>query len=197
VAGRNPNTYQIAYGAYQDPKYLQWLGSNNYVGENSFWGFESLFRKPLPKAEPLPGNRAVAIQPSRLFAGYGLGVLNNKKDDIGIAFTYGAHFQHYHWDFLNFELFANGQKMMPDLGYPDAMNAYVKEVYSWSSNTIAHNTVVVDAAKQNTNPPGVLHDFSESDFVRSMDASSPAYSQTSQYRRNLIMVDVSEHQSYV
>src|SRR5690606_947197 len=97
VAGRNPNTYQIAYGAYQDPKYLQWLGSNNYVGENSFWGFESLFRKPLPKAEPLPGNRAVAIQPSRLFAGYGLGVLNNKKDDIGIAFTYGAHFQHYHW----------------------------------------------------------------------------------------------------
>jgi len=166
VAGRNPNTYQIAYGAYNDPKYLDWMASVNATGENSFSSFESLFRKPLPETKPLEDNRAVAVQPSRLFAGYGLGVLNNKKDDVGVAFTYGAHFQHYHWDFLNFELFANGQKMMPDLGYPDAMNAYVKEVYSWSNNTIAHNTVVVDAKKQNVNPKGVIHDFADTDFVR-------------------------------
>src|SRR5690606_31455808 len=164
---------------------------------NVYSGFNSLFRDILPKHSPLADNRAVAPQKSRLLAGYGVGILNDNKDQTALAFTYGMHFAHYHWDFLNFELFANGQKMMPDLGYPDAMNAYVQEVYTWSNNTVNHNTVVVDASKQNTNRPGVLHDFTEGEFARTMDASSPAYSQTSQYRRNLTMVDVGNGQSYV
>lgn len=197
IVGRNSDTYQIAYGAYNDSKYIDWLGSVNLTGDNTFLSFESLFRKRLPENKPLNNNRAVAVQPSRLFAGYGLGILNNKKDETSIALTYGMHFSHYHWDFLNFELFANGQKMMPDLGYPDAMNAYVPEIYSWSKNTIAHNTVVVDEQRQKQNPIGVIHDFSDGEFARSMDASSSAYSQTSLYRRNVIMVDVDDDQSYV
>src|SRR5690606_17049413 len=75
--------------------------------------------------------------------------------------------------------------------------AYVPELYTWSKNTINHNTVVVDAKKQNQNGPGILHDFSEGKFARTMDASSPAYAQTTQYRRNIIMVDVDNNQSYV
>ena len=197
VEGRNTDTYQVAYDAYHDPRYLDWLGSINQTGENSFSSFGSLFRKTLPKTPALPDDRAVKKQASRLFAGYGLGILNNKSDKTAIAFTYGMHFSHYHWDFLNIELFANGQKMMPDLGYPDAMNAYVPELYTWSKNTINHNTVVVDAKKQNQNRPGILHDFSEGKFARTMDASSPAYAQTTQYRRNIIMVDVDNNQSYV
>jgi hypothetical protein len=196
VEGRSTDTYQVAYDAYHDPRYLDWLGSIDQTGENSFSSFGSLFRKILPKTPALPEDRAVKKQASRLFAGYGLGILNNKPDKTAIAFTYGMHFSHYHWDFLNIELFANGQKMMPDLGYPDAMNAYVPELYTWSKNTINHNTVVVDAKKQNQNRPGILHDFSEGKFARTMDASSPAYTQTTQYRRNIIMVDVDNNQSY-
>lgn len=195
--GRNPNVYQEAYNVYKDPRYLDWLASADRVGGNAYSGFNSLFRDILPENPVLADNRAVAPQKSRLLAGYGLGILNDKKDETALAFTYGMHFAHYHWDFLNFELFANGQKMMPDLGYPDAMNAYVQEVYTWSNNTVNHNTVVVDASKQNTNRPGVLHDFADGEFARTMDASSPAYSQTSQYRRNLTMVDVGNGQSYV
>ena len=196
VEGRSTDTYEVAYEAYHDPRYLDWLASIGQTGENSFSGFGSLFRKALPKTPALPNGRAVEKQDSRLFAGYGLGILNNKPDKTAIAFTYGMHLSHYHWDFLNIELFANGQKMMPDLGYPDAMNAYVPELYTWSKNTINHNTVVVDAKKQNQNRPGNLHDFTEGKFARTMDASSPAYSQTTQYRRQITMVDVDDNQSY-
>lgn len=197
LKGRNPNAYQIAYKEFKDPRYLDWLGSDHQTGGNTFSTFRSLFRQVLPETQPLPGARGVPVMPSRLFAGYGNGILNNRMDNSALSFTYGMHVSHYHWDFLNFELFANGQKMMPDLGYPDAMNAYVSEVYTWSTNTVAHNTVVVDAQKQKNNHPGVVHDFSDGPFARSMDASSPAYSQTSQYRRNLVMVDVDDNQSYV
>lgn len=197
VIGRDVNIYQVAYEAYQDLRYLEWLASINQTGEGSYSSFESLFRKPLPETQTLPNGRAVAAQPSRLLAGYGLGILNNKVDETAIALTYGMHVAHYHWDFLNIELFANGQKMMPDLGYPDAMNAYVPEVYAWSKNTINHNTVVVDAKRQNRNLPGILHDFTDGGFARTMDASSPAYTQTADYRRNVTMVDVENDQSYV
>jgi hypothetical protein len=86
--------------------------------------------------------------------------------------------------------------MMPDLGYPDQMNEYVSGIYSWSKNTIAHNTVVVDGRRQVQNKPGILHDFVNTSFARSMDASSQPYPQATVYRRNLIMVDVDENNSY-
>src|SRR5690606_39122464 len=97
----------------------------------------------------------------------------------------------------NFELFAFGQKIMPDFGYPDAMNTYVPGVYTWSQNTVSHNTVVVDARRQQRNLPGVLHDFADGEFARAISASSPAYAATSMYRRHMISVDVGDNQSYV
>src|SRR5690606_10541915 len=49
VAGRSADTSQIAYGAYQDSRYLAWLGSVGLTGDNTFVNFESLFRKRLPE----------------------------------------------------------------------------------------------------------------------------------------------------
>jgi hypothetical protein len=197
LVGQDPDVYQIGYKMYKDPAYLIWLAAIDKVGGHTFSGFESLFREVLPEVAPLPHHRAVPVQPSRLLAGYGLGILNNRRDVTALSFNYGFKGTHFHWDFLNFELFANGQKMMPDLGYPDAMNEYVKEVYTWSFNTVGHNAVVVDSKRQLENLPGVLHDFSSGTFARSMDASSPAYPQTTAYRRNMIMVDADSSQSYV
>ena len=96
-----------------------------------------------------------------------------------------------------FELFAHGQKMIPDFGYPDAMNTYVSDVYTWSKNPSAHNTVVVNEKKQDQNLPGVLHDFSEGEFVQTIDASSPAYSDMETYRRHLVMVGSNKMDRYV
>lgn len=194
LIARYPETYQIGYNQYRDPRYLHWI---NKSGNESFTTFGSLFAAALPEVPALPEGRAVAPQPSRLFAGYGLGILNNASDKTALAFTYGMHYSHYHWDFLNMELFANGQKMMPDLGYPDAMNVYVAPVFTWSQNTISHNTVVVDQKKQERNLPGKLHGFYSGTFARAMDASSPAYNAASHYRRNLVMVDIDREQSYV
>src|SRR5690606_8973893 len=95
-----------------------------------------------------------------------------------------------------FEVFANGQKMMPDLGYPDAMNVFVPGIYSWSTNTISHNTVVVDEKRQQINQPGILHEFVNGSFARAIDASSPAYTKVETYRRNIMMIDTDEQQSY-
>lgn len=194
LIARLPDTYQIGYNQFKDPRYLSWIGKS---GNSSFTSFNSLFREVLPDPPTLQENRATPPATSRLFAGYGLGILNNPSDKTAIAFTYGMHYAHYHWDFLNIELFANGQKMMPDLGYPDAMNTYVAPVYTWSMNTISHNTVVVDAQKQPDNLPGILHDFYDGSFARVADFSSPAYPQTSHYRRKLFMVDCEDDQSYV
>lgn len=197
LVGQDPDVYQIGYGAYRDPRYLAWLAPLGKVGPHSFSTFESLFRDVLPDIKPLANGRALPVRPSHLLAGYGMGVLNNRSDAVALTFNYGFKGTHYHWDFLNFELFANGQKMIPDLGYPDAMNEYVKEVYTWSFNSVAHNTVVVDAQRQATNVPGVLHDFAAGRFARSMDASSATYPQMTAYRRNLIMVDADSTRSYV
>ncbi len=193
LIGRNPDIYQIVFNRYGDEKYLHWI---NQSAGKQFTSFSSLFRKPLLNISPLPGNRVVEVLPSRLFAGYGLGILNNRSDQTALAMTYGMHYSHYHWDFLNFEVFANGQKMMPDLGYPDAMNVFVPGIYSWSTNTISHNTVVVDEKRQQINQPGILHEFVNGSFARAIDASSPAYTKVETYRRNIMMIDTDEQQSY-
>lgn len=197
LVGQDPDVYQVGYGAYRDPRYLAWLAPLGKVGPRSFATFESLFRDALPDVKPLANGRALPVRPSHLLAGYGMGILNNRSDAVALTFNYGFKGTHYHWDFLNFELFANGRKMVPDLGYPDAMNEYVKEVYTWSFNSVAHNTVVVDAQRQVSNVHGILHDFAEVTFARTMDASSATYPQTTSYRRNLIMVDVDSARSYV
>ncbi len=194
VIGRDAETYQSAFAGTGDSTYIAWL---NLSPDQYFTTYESLFREVADVPGLASGDRILPPAKSRLFAGYGWGILNNPRDESALAMKYGMHFAHYHWDFLNFELFANGQKMMPDLGYPDAMNAFVREVYTWSLNTASHNTVVVDEQRQNVNLPGTLHHFSEGDFAQSMDAQSPAYRQASQYRRNLVQIEGDGGQTYV
>jgi|GEM_PF-510180 len=194
AVGRNIEVYSSAYRAYQDPAYLRWMGKQENRG---FVNYNTLFHPPLPETQESADDRAVAVQPSRLLAGYGIGILNNPADTVALSLAYSQHISHYHWDFLHFDLFANGQAMMPDLGYPDAMNAFVSSIFTWSNNTISHNTVVVDAKKQDNNLPGTVHEFATSPFARSIDASSPAYSQIEQYRRHLVQVDIDAERSYV
>lgn len=196
VIGRNADAYWVGYRAYRDSRYLPWLASIGQTGAEAFSTFESLFQDAPPATEPLPGDRVLPPQPSRVLAGWGMGILNNTKDNHALAVTYGPHLGHFHWDYLNFDLYANGQKMMPDIGYPDAMNERVQEVYTWGTNTVAHNTVVVDAGRQNVNKPGVLHSFGDGPFARSIDVSAQAYSQCSQYRRTMVMVDTGDDSSY-
>jgi hypothetical protein len=124
-------------------------------------------------------------------------VLNDPSDDRAVSLYYGLKAGHGHFDRLAIDLFANHEPMLPDLGYPDAMNDFVAGIYAWSKNTIAHNTVTVDAARQPGNLPGTLHLFADSPLARVIDVDgNGTYPQCSQYRRAVVMVDVDSRHSY-
>ena len=196
-------TYQIGYQLYHDPRYAAFLAGISATGDNSFGTFEALFAPvlpapDLPKAnhpEPVEGQliskRSLPPQPSRIFSGYGSAILNNPADTRSVVLFYGLHVAHYHHDRLHFDLFANGQDMMPDLGYPDGANEFNSSIFTWSKTSISHNTVTVDAHRQPANPTGHLQLFADGPFARALIADAhDTYPQTSVYRRTLVMVDV-------
>ena len=210
-------TYQIGLQLYHDPRYAAFLTGIGATGDKSFGSFEALFSPALPAAittsdSPLTANhpesarpepverveghpkapaRALPPQPSRIFSGYGSAILNNPADTRSVDLFYGLHVAHYHHDRLHFDLFAHGQDMMPDLGYPDGANEFNSSIFTWSKTSISHNTVTVDAHRQPANPAGHLQLFADGPFDRALIAdASDTYPQTSVYRRTLVMVDV-------
>src|SRR5688572_13932367 len=191
-------TYQTGYRKYRDARCGAYLAALGATGEDTFKTFESLFHPPIgPPPRATTGPATMPAQPSRLLDGYGMGFLNNRADSVAVALYYGLKAGHGHFDRLHFELFANGQPMLPDLGYPDAMNEFVPGIFTWSKNTIAHNTVTVDASRQSGNVPGVVELFADGSFARLIDVSAKGtYPQCGQYRRALIMVDRDQDRSY-
>jgi hypothetical protein len=195
LVGADAEMFQTAYRYYKDPRYAALLARLGATGDASFKSFESLFREPVAAAAAAGATPEPA--PPRLLDGTGLAVLTNPADDVSLTLEYGLKHGHGHYDRLNFELFANAQPMMPDLGYPDAMNDFVSSIYTWSKNTIAHNTVVVDAKRQVDNVPGVVQAFADSSWARVVDVeANGTYPQCSTYRRAIIQVDVAPGQSY-
>jgi hypothetical protein len=224
LIGRNARTFQTAYRQYHDPRYAAFLASFGATGEGGFTTYESLFDPPIE----LPGSGAatsaeartsespasapaaaaatnpaanatkLAAQKSRLLDGVGMAILNNPADDISLTLSYGQKHGHGHFDRLNFELFAGGEPILPDLGYPDAMNAFVPGIFTWSKNTISHNTVVVDASRQvNESAAGKVELFADSPVARVIDVEAKeTYPQCSSYRRAMLMIDAGRGRSY-
>jgi hypothetical protein len=183
--------YQTAYRAYEDDRFARYIASQDAAGDKGFTSYEALFAAPI-KAQPV-----APPQKTRLLAGAGLGILSNPADTISAMMSYGLKAGHGHYDRLNFEIFANDQSILPDLGYPDAMNDFVPGIYTWSKNTISHNTVTVDAGRQTGNVPGALKLFVDGGFARVIDVDAPGtYPQTTTYRRALVMVDAGDVGSY-
>lgn len=189
--GNDSLTYQRGLQLYNDPRYAAYLGGIGATGDKSFGSYEALFSPPLLPVPALPDGRVVPPQPSRIFSGYGSAILNNPADTRSLDLFYGLHVAHYHHDRLHFDLFANGQDMMPDLGYPDGANEFNSSIFTWSKTSISHNTVTVDAHRQPANPAGRLLLFADGPFARTLSADAPGmYPQTTTYRRTLVMVDV-------
>ncbi len=198
IMGADPAVYGHAYRVYHDARYAQFLAAMGAIGEGGFKDFNSLLHPPIAAVAPLADGRRVAPQPSRLLSGYGLGFLNNAADDVGVSFYFGQHVNHAHYDRMQFDLFAHGQPMTPDLGYPDAMNEYVPGIFTWSLHTVSHNTVMVDATQQPGNAPGIVELMAEGAGARVLDVSAAGtYPQCETYRRALVLVDTGPHQSYL
>jgi hypothetical protein len=193
VVGEAASVYQQAFRNYGDPRYAALLAGFGADGGNGFRDFASLLHPPIAAAQSPAAGRRVAPQPSRLLSGFGLALLNDAADETAVSLYFGQHINHSHFDRLHFDLFARGQPLTPDLGYPDAMNVYVPGVWTWSVNTISHNTVTVDAAAQPGNAPGVVELFADAGWARGLEVSANGtYPQCSDYRRGLVMVDTAD-----
>ena len=146
--------------------------------------------------------------PSDMLAGYGFAALraggeyesasetsyNNTHRDFAIYF--GKSDMHGHRDTLNLFADAFGLNIAPDIGYPEETGQQPNR-YQWVSTTISHNTVVVDEKEQEviktTQTP--IH-FDDSGKVKLMDISADVYSDTEEYRRSVVMVEVDDEISY-
>jgi hypothetical protein len=193
VVGEDASVYQQAFRTYRDPRYAQFLADFGAGGANGFRDFDSLLHPPIEAAVPAAGGRRVPPQPSRLLSGFGLGILNDPADETAVSIYFGQHVNHAHFDRLHFDLFAQGLPMMPDLGYPDAMNVFVAGVWTWSVNTISHNTVTVDAAAQPGKAPGVVELLADGGWARGIEVNARGtYPQCDDYRRGLVMVDTAQ-----
>ncbi len=198
LVGEEASVFEAAYRAYGDPRYAEFLAGFGAAGPEGFKDFAGLLHPPIVAVAAPGGGRHFEPQPSRLLSGFGLGILNNAADDTAVSLYFGQHVNHFHYDRLQLDVFANGQPMMPDLGYPDAMNEYVPGIYTWSMHTISHNTVTVDATPQPGNQPGIVKLMAEGRGVRVLVVNARGtYPQCDLYRRAVVMVDTGPHQSYL
>ncbi|GAA2756730.1 heparinase II/III domain-containing protein [Actinopolymorpha rutila] len=110
--------------------------------------------------------------------------------------SYGRTTGHGHADALNLGLFGFGVDLLPDLGYPEFADTNARRV-EWTSNTVAHNTVVVGATRQAVEWVGLPCGFAAGERVRMFDVAAPkAYPTTSLYRRVTALVDIDGDNSY-
>lgn len=131
---------------------------------------------------------------------YGCAILRSGSgsDARALSLYYGRNTGHGHKDTLNIELFAHGLNLMPDLGYPEYATSDCASRIEWTSNTISHNTVVVDRKRQQNQRLGVARFVAEGKGVSAAEVyAAKPYPQTSLYQRTIAMIDVSDKDSYI
>lgn len=197
--GPTTPTYFAAYREIGRPEYAWALG---HLGElHGAWTyyFDQMLRGPLDLAQFNADMASYQRRPpSRLMDGYGLSILNNGLDRTAVSFFHGISLWAGHYDRLNIELFGQDRRLSPDLGYPDAGNPYVAGIFSWSQNTVSHNTLLVDDRKQDGNIAGKVLRFHETPTVHAVDVDAAGtYARADIYRRTLVLVDVDEDNSYL
>ncbi len=195
LVGPNARTSVITASMFHQPIMRAWIHRNRYL--EAYPDYESLFQDafvPSPSGDTSP-----PVPRARLLDGYGMGLLENSDHTWGVSMYFGHVDGHSHRDPLNFDLFAFGQKMMPDLGYPDQSDGYTPGRMSWTSNTIAHNTVMVDRRQAHEFGPAQVMRYLDSDPLRLIDADGgPSfYPQTHTYRRALLMVETEGGPGYL
>lgn len=151
------------------------------------------------RIEQIVSEQGPLALPSENLTGFGFAVLRDGEGDArrGLTTYYGRNTGHGHKNALFIDLFGFGLDLTPALGYPEFADNNARR-HEWESNTVASNTVVVDASPQGNQFVGRPRGFAATDDVRMTDTEAPAvYSQTSMYRRISAMIRVDEENSYV
>ena len=132
--------------------------------------------------------------------GYGLALFRSGRGSGRRAawLYYGRNGGHGHRDRLNYGMFYRGMDILPDLGYPEYADHKWPKRAGWTTNTVSHNTVVVNRRSQDVNWIGHCQLYETSRGVGVIEvASVDVYPETRDYRRTLAMVDLDETESYL
>jgi len=181
---------------FPDPRLAQALGSVKNIPRDLF---ETPIEEILKSIKEKP-SQSLCTQSVNL-PGYGLATLqtNDKKNPTASSIFYGAYYGHHHYDKLNMVLFSQGNSLLTDFGYPETLDASDPLWPGFFANSVAHNTVVVDASKQEYNTNCKLHSFNSNGSVKIADIScEDAYPEkVSLYRRVNMLVEANPTQSYL
>ncbi len=180
---------------WPEPRIAHVARSNPGVGN-------SLFSRPLDSVLatlPQANTPSFGIH-STLFPAYGLAGLQSGSEQNRTAslMFFGNYDSHAHADQLNLLLFSQGNALLTDIGYPMQTDAFNHQRFAWYSNTVSHNTVVVDATRQGRGQ-GRLHAYQPAGFAQLADASCEGVypGKLTLYRRVNMLVELSPTQSYL
>ncbi len=196
--GPNARVYEAAYRRYREPRYAWALHHLEPIREGRIESFEDLFEDSIAAAAKADAEQYRPRPRSRLLDGYGVAILNNPEDATAVSMFYGPRNLHAHWDCLNIELFSLGRRLTPDLGYPDQTDNFHPGIFTWTMNTISHNTLIVDRKTQPNKYAGKVLRFHESPTVHVVDIDAArTYEQTDVYRRTLVLVGTDATNAYL
>lgn len=136
---------------------------------------------------------------SENLTGFGLAVHRTGTGASRRAMTtyYGTQFMHGHRNALALGYFGFGLDLMPGLGYPEFADRNARR-FEWESNTVASNTVVVDATPHTPIEVGQPLGYLDSEQVQMSDVAAPeVYGQVREYRRTTVMVAIDDDRSYL
>jgi len=176
----SPGDAAKAYRMFRSPSFAKHT-------KPGFTSYEDLFLPPLSENEIGQASKRYSLgRRSDCLGGYGLVILRAKRLECSMFF--GRMNGHGHFDRLGIELFGLGQRVMPDLGYPQ-FAAESKSPPAWERNTISHNTVTVNERRQDTGSAGWLGMFHCSRLVQVAEASAPrTYQDAPMYKRTVALI---------
>ena len=130
---------------------------------------------------------------------WGLAILRSGEGTNARAawLDYDSGERHGHADGMTIGLFAKGLDLLPDFGYPPVQyGGWLAPRARWYTKTAAHNTVSVDGqdTKPGTGKTSLWFDGKQFHVVRASGASLIG---GKQFERTLLLVDISETDSYL
>ena len=195
-----------AYDRYGDTRYAQIAhllagGEDQQLQQNVFTKHPNRTARDIKDTITREGELDL---PSTHHPGVGFTALRpeNSEDPDTFWLTYGRNgadaggSSHNHRDTLNMGVLGSGLNLAPDLGYPEMADRWPKRD-EWTTQTISHNTVMVDGENQHPVWVGTPHGFGHTKRVQWVDVEAPqAYPQTDSYRRQTISITVDDTNSY-
>jgi len=195
-------TFALGYKLYKDPRManLAWRYAN--ANPAALRMPEDVFEKD-PEALAKEIASVAKLEEFKLkcehLGRYGQAILQTERPTEGRAvwIHYGYAKGHSHADILNIGLHAKNIDMLPDLGYPEYTGAWPQRI-AWTSNTISHETLVINDARSRSGCGGKIRLFAVRPPLRVMEVTSNrVYPDIKTYGRTVALVDVSDTDSYV